>query len=160
MDIRNTTLKDLHNVMKIYKIARKNMIKNNNPTQWGKRFPKRSWIKKDIKENSSYVIVNNKEIVGVFSLIIGEDPTYNYIEGKWLDSSKYGTIHRIASSLKVKNILSTAITFSFTKINNIRIDTYKDNKIMIHLLQKYQFQYCGIIYVRNHSPRLAYQKII
>ena len=136
------------------------MIKNNNPSQWGKRFPKRSWVKKDIKDNNSYVIIENKRIVGVFSLILGIDPTYIYIEGKWINDTPYATIHKIASSSSTKGILKAALDYAFSRINNIRIDTYKDNSIMIHLLEKYNFKYCGIIYVRNHSPRLAYQKII
>ena len=160
MKIRKTTLKDLHNVMNIYKVARKNMIKNNNPTQWGKRFPKRSWIINDIKNNNSYVILDNNNIVGVFSLLFGSDPTYSYIEGKWINDLPYATIHKVASNCTSKNILKTIIDYSFTKINNIRIDTHQDNKIMIHLLEKYKFTFCGIIYVRNHSPRLAYQKIV
>lgn len=160
MEIRNTSLKDLHKVMHIYKIARTNMIKNNNPSQWGKRFPKRSWIKKDIKDNNSYVIINEEKLVGVFSLIFGSDPTYSNIEGKWINDLPYATIHRIASDSTTSNILITALDFSFSKINNIRIDTHKDNKIMIHLLERYGFTYCGIIYVRNHLPRLAFQKII
>ena len=160
MEIRNTSLKDLHKVMQIYKITRRNMIKNNNPSQWGKRFPKRSWIKKDIKDNNSYVIINEGRLVGVFSLIFGSDPTYTNIEGKWINDLPYATIHRIASDSTTNNILITALDFSFSKINNIRIDTHKYNKIMIHLLKKYGFTYCGIIYVRNHSPRLAFQKII
>ena len=160
MTIRNTTIKDLHTVMKIYKIARNTMIKNNNHSQWGKKFPKRSWVKKDIKENNSYVIINDNKIVGVFSLILGIDPTYINIEGKWINDKPYATIHKLASDNSTKGILKTALDFSFRKINNIRIDTYKENKIMIHLLEKNQFTYCGIIYVRNHSPRLAFQKII
>ena len=43
---------------------------------------------------------------------------------------------------------------------NIRIDTHKDNKIMQGLLARHGFSYCGIIYLKNGSPRLAYQRVL
>jgi RimJ/RimL family protein N-acetyltransferase len=44
------------------------------------------------------------------------------------------------------------------QIPNIRIDTHRDNAIMQHLLEKNGFVKCGIIYVEDGSPRIAYQK--
>ena len=43
--------------------------------------------------------------------------------------------------------------------DNIRIDTHKDNKIMQGLLERHGFSYCGIIYLLNGAPRLAYQRL-
>ena len=42
----------------------------------------------------------------------------------------------------------------------IRIDTYRDNQIMQHVIKKYGFGYCGIIFLANGDERLAYQKIM
>ena len=42
---------------------------------------------------------------------------------------------------------------------NIRIDTHHDNKIMQRLLEQNGFVYCGIIFLADASPRLAYQRI-
>lgn len=93
----------------------------------------------------------------MFALILGEDVTYKYIEGKWLNNFPYGTIHRIASKQKVKGILRAAVSYGSRYTNNIRIDTHKDNKVMQHLLEKLQFRKCGIIYLLNGDPRIAYQ---
>ena len=40
---------------------------------------------------------------------------------------------------------------------SIRIDTHKDNVIMHHILRKYGFQHCGVIFLANGDPREAYQ---
>jgi RimJ/RimL family protein N-acetyltransferase len=49
------------------------------------------------------------------------------------------------------------LQFCLAHTGNIRIDTHRDNTIMQHLLSKYGFQYCGIIYLANGDERLAYQ---
>ena len=40
--------------------------------------------------------------------------------------------------------------------NVIRIDTHRDNCIMKHVLSKYGFKMCGVIYLENGDPRDAY----
>ncbi len=37
-----------------------------------------------------------------FAFILGEDPTYQQIDGAWLNDQPYGTIHRIAGNGKIK----------------------------------------------------------
>ena len=37
------------------------------------------------------------------------------------------------------------------------IDTHRDNVIMRHVIDRYGFTYCGIIYLLNGDERLAYQ---
>ena len=114
----------------------------------------------DIKNQNLYVILNNNEIVGVFAFIIGADPSYSYIEGKWLNDELYGTIHRIASNFKIKGILETAVDYCFTKVSNLRIDTHEVNIPMQSAISKLGFTKCGIIYlVSDNTPRIAYQKV-
>lgn len=155
MNIRKTTLNDLDLILGIYAHARKMMRDNNNPNQWGDSYPLKEDVIKDINNGDSYLIYENSEVYGVFSLIFGEDPTYSYIEGKWLNDNNYATIHKIASNNKRKCILEIATKYALSRIDTVRIDTYKDNSIMIHLIDKLGYSYCGIIYVRDHSPRLA-----
>ena len=45
----------------------------------------------------------------------------------------------------------------FERWPNLRVDTHRDNKVMQHILTKYGFQRCGIIYVKNGTERIAYQ---
>ena len=44
------------------------------------------------------------------------------------------------------------------RTRNIRIDTHRDNRIMQHVLEKFGFTYCGIIYLLSGDERLAFQK--
>lgn len=95
----------------------------------------------------------------VFALIIGEDPTYLRIEhGAWLNNSPYGTIHRLGSDGTRKGCFAECLTFCLNRIPNLRADTHRNNLTMQHLLEKYGFRRCGIIYVKDGSERLAYQR--
>jgi ribosomal protein S18 acetylase RimI-like enzyme len=91
-----------------------------------------------------------------------EDPTYGYIDGAWMNDEPYGVIHRIASDGERRGIFKNVLEFCKEKmavrnIKNLRIDTHADNKPMQHLVEKYDFNRCGIIYLGNGSPRIAYQ---
>ncbi len=158
VNVRKTRIADLNTVSEIYAFAREFMRKNGNPKQWYNSYPEREIIISDIENGVSYVIENNNEIFGVFTFIVGDDPTYNIIKGKWLNNKPYGTIHRIASNNKIKGVINYCLDFCKSKINNIRIDTHNDNLIMQHLLEKNDFIKCGIIYLQDGSPRIAYQK--
>ena len=158
MNIRKATIEDLAPLMEIYAHAREEMLKNNNPLQWGNVEPEESKIISRINSGVHYVVENYGVICGGFSLIPGRDPTYTHIDGAWLNDFPYLTIHSIASNNKVKGVLKAAIDYGFSICNTIRIDTHKDNKIMIHLLEKYGFTFCGVIRLANLEPRQAYMK--
>lgn len=161
MEIRRTLISDLDKVMIIYENARKFMRENGNPDQWGHNYPDEEVIKSDIAEGKSYVCVDNNEIVAVFYFDIGIDPTYiNIYEGAWLNDDPYGVIHRIASALRKKGIASYCLDWCFRQCSNIRIDTHRKNLSMRNLLDKHGFTKCGIIYVKDGTERLAYQKVI
>ncbi len=155
--IRRAEMPDLYRIMKIYKYAREQMIASGNPDQWGYTYPDEELIKDDIKEGHCHVICD-EAIHGVFSVTDGPDETYQVIEkGKWLNDAPYVVIHRIAGDGQAHGILKSAIDYSKGISQNVRIDTHEDNAIMRHLIEKNGFIRCGIIYVRDHSPRIAYQ---
>ena len=159
MTIRLATLNDLDTIKAIFVEAKKKMVSDGNQKQWQDIDYPFCFTKTDIEKKQCYVIEEDNELVGTFTFIIGDDPTYSYIEdGKWLSDKPYGTIHRIASNNKVKHIFKTVLDYVLSFNVDIRIDTHKDNKRMIHLIETNGFKYCGIIYVRDGTPRLAYQK--
>jgi len=167
--IRHTTDDDLDTLMEIYHEAQDFMIANGNPTQWGHFNPKREMLVEDIKNQTGYAVIRKEEtdqgvleiISGTFAFILGEDPTYLKIEGgAWLNQEPYGTIHRIASRTNEHGVFNAAIEFAKTKTQNIRIDTHRDNAPMKHLIEKAGFTYCGIIYIADGTPRIAYQKAL
>lgn len=159
INIRKAKQSELAKIMEIYAYARKIMRNNGNATQWGNNRPDIATIQNDIEQQQLYVIEHKNTIHGVFAFVIGEDPTYRVIEdGQWQDNSEYGTIHRVASDGTLSGIFDLIMQFCEQKTKHIRIDTHKNNTIMQHLIEKHQFQRCGIIYVADKTPRLAYEK--
>lgn len=157
MHIRKATTDDLDSIMEIYKIAQDFMIKTGNPNQWGHTYPSRDLIKKDIDDGICHVICDDDDIHGVFALVSGDEPTYEYIEnGQWLNDNAYVTVHRIVGDGKVGGIFKCAMKYCKNVCNNIRIDTHKSNLIMQSLIEKNGFRRCGTIYVRDGSARIAY----
>lgn len=83
------------------------------------------------------------------------------MEGVWIDDVQpYHVVHRIASYPDAHGIFSSIMDFCFSKDANIRIDTHRDNHIMQHVIKKYGFTYCGIIFLASGDERLAYQRIV
>ena len=159
--IRKAARGDLPEIMRVYAYARKFMIDSGNASQWGANYPPEALIAQDIACGQSYVITGeNGEICGVFAFIIGEDPTYAVIEdGAWLSDAPYGVIHRIAGNGTVHGLMQQAVDFCRGQIPHLRIDTHADNHVMQHLIAKCGFTRCGIIHVRDGSPRIAYEML-
>ena len=102
---------------------------NGNLNQWRDTYPPEALIIDDIKNKNSYVIEKDGVVCGVFAFIIGDDPTYQKIEGQWKNSAPYGAIHRVASSGMMRGVFPACVKFCEAKISNLRVDTHHDNKI-------------------------------
>ena len=154
--IRPAVQADLTEIEKIYETARQFMRENGNPTQWSGGYPQRDLLEADIERKNLYVVTDADKICGVFLFVIGEDPTYSYIEGgTWRSDSTYGTIHRIAS--RTSGVFAAAVAFGREQCSHLRVDTHADNKPMQHLAEKHGFSRRGIIYVADGTPRIAYE---
>lgn len=157
MIIRKGTLSDLDEIMRVYAAAKKYMVATGNKTQWNNGYPQRELIENDIAKEQCYVCEENG-IHGVFAFILGADPTYSYIEdGAWKNERPYGTVHRIASDGKTRGIFNASLDYCKTVIPDLRIDTHADNHVMQKLILNYGFERCGIIYIDDGTPRIAYQ---
>lgn len=162
-EIRKSRTEDLDAMLAIYAGARRRMREGGNPNQWLLNPP--LWrLEKDIEEGVGYVVTLEGVIVGAFAFILGEDPTYKVIEGRWLNGEPYGTIHRIAGDGVHGGIVAAAVEFGSQTVDNIRIDTHPQNGPMQHLLPRLGFVPCGKIYIHDdfgeHSPRDAFQLIV
>ena len=161
MTIRPNTYADIEALLDIFAYARAQMAADGNPTQWGDGYPSCEQLMSDIQRSVSYVVEQDGVVCATFVFIIGDDPTYAYIEdGQWLDDTlPYGTIHRIASNGQQPGIFPFVLNWCTAQCPNIRIDTHQDNQRMMHLIEQAQFTRCGIIYTRDNSPRIAYQRV-
>jgi len=159
MIIRKAIRSDIDEVMEIYASARAFMREAGNATQWGSGYPTRQIIESDIDSECGFVVLENGEIVGAFFFRIGIDPTYIKIyDGEWLSDDEYGVIHRIALKYRGRGIADFIYNHCFSIINNLKIDTHRDNLPMQKSLAKNGFKYCGVIYLENGDERIAYQK--
>ncbi|PTW02778.1 RimJ/RimL family protein N-acetyltransferase [Halanaerobium saccharolyticum] len=167
MNFVRAEIEEIPEIMKIIKAAQK-YLKEQGIDQWQNNYPNPETLKKDIEAGNSYIIKKEGKIIAVAAVIFGEDPTYNLIEeGSWLADGLYGVIHRaaVAPEYKGQGIISIIYRKTFKMganlgADSIRIDTHQDNLAMRRAIEKAGFNYCGIIYTKDGSPRLAYEKLI
>ena len=161
LNVRPAALCDLPQILAIYETARAFMRKTGNPTQWADGSPHEYVLRDDIAKGQLYAVCNAQRVVGAFALIAGEDPTYGVIEnGTWPNSLPYATLHRVGSDGSCKGVFAAAVRFAEARHGELRVDTHADNKVMQNAIAKQGFGYCGIIYVADGTPRLAYHKSV
>ena len=158
--IEKATLSQLPEIMAVYEKARHFMAQTGNPDQWGMSYPPESMIRQDILNGKSYVNLSDGKICAVFYFALEQDPTYGYIDGAWLNDAPYGVIHRIAVGESGKGAAAACFAFAEARCDNLRIDTHEKNIPMQRCLAKRGFRRCGIIYLEDGDPRIAYQKVV
>ena len=157
--VRNAVPEDLTRILEIYAQAREFMAKTGNPNQWGKTHPPKEQLQEDILGGQLYVVEGDGTIHGVFAYLTGEDPTYGYIEeGAWLSNTPYGTIHRVAADGS-GSVFTAVLQYAVGRNPHVRIDTHHDNHVMQHVVTKHGFRRCGIIYLEDGDPRIAYERL-
>ena len=160
MQVRLTTEADLERVMEIYHGAQAFMAAHGNPTQWGGDYPGLPELLPDIARGDSYVLTENGTVVGTFSFIIGDEPTYQVLlNGRWHADRPYGTIHRLASSGTVRGVSRACFDFCTGLSDYVRVDTHADNRAMQAAIEGYGFRKCGNIYASSGTLRTAYDYV-
>ena len=169
MKLIKSTLKDVLVIMDIIHDAQKHLA-SLGIDQWQDGYPDKAQIEKDIANNDSYLVIDkDNNIMGTTVFTTTIEPTYNEIEGEWLTDKEavYGVIHRMAVSDKFRKFGLAKFMFdechrllNEMNIKSLRIDTHKENKGMQSLIKKYNYKYCGIIYVDRGGERLAFEKLI
>lgn len=155
--IRKADLNDMRSILEIYSSAKQFMHSNGNPNQWNGAYPDEQTLSCDIRNGNLFVMLDeNEEFYGCFALIGGEDETYAYIEGRWQSDLPYGTIHRIAGNGTKRGVFKECFDFASKKYNHVRVDTHEDNLPMQRAVLRCGFEYAGVIYLADGSPRLAY----
>ena len=143
-------------------------LKESGSTQWQSGYPNRETVEEDIEKQVAWVLTVDNEVAGYAAVVIGREPTYADIEGKWENNvDTYATIHRIAVSSKFRGMhlsqffLSNIISLTYAQgIHNFRIDTSRKNKIVQHIAVSHNFIERGIIQVTEDpvdSSRIAYE---
>lgn len=166
MEFRKAEIADLSQIIKIIKAAQK-YLKEEGIDQWQNNYPNQQTIKNDIQNNNLFVLQLGNKIRAAAAIIFGRDPFYDQIEGSWISKGDYGVIHRaaVADEYKGQGLMGKFFKKTYQlalkkEVRSIRIDTHQDNSAMLKAVKKEGFKYCGVIYVRDGSKRLAYEKII
>ena len=143
-------------------------LKESGSSQWQSGYPNRETVEEDIEKQVAWVLTVDNEVAGYAAVVIGREPTYADIEGKWENNvDTYATIHRIAVSSKFRGMhlsqffLSNIISLTYAQgIHNFRIDTSPKNKIVQHIAVSHNFIERGTIQVTEDpvdSSRIAYE---
>ncbi len=170
MKIRLSKIEDIPQIATIINDA-KELLASLHIDQWQNGYPNAEQVENDIKNNESYVVVNDDGTVVATSMFtLRKEPTYKeVIDGNWLISEDevYGVIHRMAIKKEYRKLgLATFLFDEFHQqlkdknIKSLKIDTHEDNLGMQSLIKKLGYKYCGIIYTSYNAKRLAFEKII
>ena len=159
MIIVKAKLEDLDRILEIVDEA-KEFLRQNKVNQWQDGYPDRDIFINDILNNCLYVVKEDKEILGFFSLYNYEETYEKIYDGSWHSDDNYVVVHRLAIADKYKGKGVSKFIFDYlkNKYSYLRIDTHKDNMVMQRCLIKNGFKYCGIIYLKisGDNLRLAY----
>ena len=157
MKIRCARKEELDEILRVYRAAKRYMDETGNPTQWEEGYPFPEMLCADIESGDLYVLADDT-VHAVFYFALGEDETYQQIyEGAWKNDASYAVIHRVGSDGTARGVMREIVAFCKERSSNIRIDTHENNQTMQHVLEKLGFDRCGIIYLPNGDPRIAYQ---
>lgn len=167
MEFRKATKKDIPRIMEIISSAQKYM-KENKINQWQDGYPNESSIADDINSEKSYVLEDSGNIIATTYLSFDGESDYDKIyDGNWISNEKYGVVHRVAVDNDLKGQGMAGRVFKFIEnicyekqVYDIKIDTHRDNKSMQRFLSKNGFEKCGIIYLKDNSERIAFEKLL
>lgn len=155
--IQKAKLEDLPQILRVYEAAREFMRTHGNPTQWGATYPSEEMLRSDIAAGELFCIWENEKIHGCFLMMERPEPTYRMIEGAWRNDSAYVTLHRVAGDGTIHGIFASMLAFARERSGHIRLDTHRDNHVMQNLAERNGFQPCGIVYMEDGTPRIAYE---
>ena len=168
MILRKAEISDTDSILRIIGEAQAQMARLG-IDQWQNGYPDRAAIVADIEGGVGLAIDSTEEIVAYCAAIFGDEPTYAHIEdGKWITSSEdYVVVHRLAVADKFKhqgvatNFLCRVETIARERgCESFRIDTHHDNLYMQRICARLGFIRCGMIYVSDGTPRIAYEKVL
>ena len=169
MKIQLSTFEDIPAIIAIINDA-KEYLASQKIDQWQNGYPNAEQVANDIKNNESYVVINDEnEVIATAMFTTNPEPTYKIIDGNWNidENEKYGVVHRMAIKKEFRKFgLATFMFHEFHQqlleknIKSLKIDTHEKNFGMQALIKKLGYTYCGIIYTNYHAKRLAFEKVI
>lgn len=148
MKVRKAELKDLDNVVQLFRGAIELMNKQN-INQWDEIYPNEEDFRKDILKKEMYLYEDNEKIYSVFVLNKEFDDEYN--KAAWqFPNSNFIILHRLCVNAEVQNKGIGTKTMklieeiaSAKNIESIRLDTFSENPFSCKLYEKIGFKKTG-----------------
>ncbi len=134
--------------------------------QWQDGYPNREVIAEDIAKSRGYILECNHDIAAYAAIVTDGEAAYDALEGgAWLQHDRYFTVHRmcVANEFRGRNVgeqyFSHIEKFTLAQgVKAVRVDTHPDNRVMLNLLNRLGFSYCGMVYYS--ALRVAFEKVL
>lgn len=171
MTIRQAARSDLPAILALVADAQA-FLKSRGVDQWQDGYPPASAFEADIAREACHVLCDDACVVGVCSLLFGEEPSYRVLDsGAWLSDGSYATIHRVALAAALRGTGAADRLFQFCErrareagVVSLRVDTHADNRAMRGALARNGFVYVGDITLYrgtpDEMPRIALEKLL
>ena len=134
------------------------MRRKGNTEQWV-GYPTEVDFWEDVVARSAYLLTDGDRPLATFALTLSPDPHYAHIEqGRWIDTlTPYLTLHRMAKAPGAEGVAKHIFRYAKSRCGHLRLDTHESNLAMRKLARRQGFVHCGIVYMDDHTPRLAYE---
>lgn len=172
MEHRPARISDLDRIMEIIADAQ-DFLRDNGVDQWQNGYPSREVFTEDIKNGECLVFLDEGRIVGVISLLLGHEPSYDTVyDGDWLTKDEpYAVFHRSAvdREYRGKRVAGRMLSCleNIARENgcmSMRGDTHRDNNAMRRMLERSGYTLCGTVRIdappERDAERLCYEKRI
>lgn len=163
---RQATTRDFPAIWTVVDLARAKMLAAGRK-QWTPTYPSEEIIRKDIENETGYVLCTDDAIAAFGVVAFNGEPVYEKLEGKWQSDYPYVVIHRLAvypplqghglSRLFLENVIEMC---QAEGIKSIKVDTANENTEMIGLLSALGFSFCGTVRYPGHGKRVAFEKVL
>jgi GNAT superfamily N-acetyltransferase len=148
MEIKRMELKNLEEVVKIYKDVVENMIVNN-IFQWDEIYPNENILKEDIVKGQMFAGMLNNEIVTIF--VLNKEFDNEYLKAQWeYKNDDFIILHRICVKANSQNKGIGTKTMEMIEekmksegIKSIRLDTFSKNPYSLKMYNKLGYKKVG-----------------
>lgn len=164
---RPAKLSDLAAIMRLIHAAVDAMLAAGKH-QWDHTYPATEHILNDLAAHIAYVMEDEEGVMAYCAVDFRGEPAYPGIEGEWLTPTDdpYVVVHRLAVDPALQGHGIATRVFRAVEnlaagqgIGSFKIDTNYDNFVMLHLMEKLEFEHCGTIHYER-GDRMAFEKLI
>jgi ribosomal protein S18 acetylase RimI-like enzyme len=134
--------------------------------QWNENYPTVNDIRNDIDTQIGIVAELDGKVVAYGAVDFNSEPAYDNIKGKWLSVQPYVVMHRLAVAPETRGLGIAKKFFLEAErigrekgLKSFKVDTNYNNPIMLSILQKLGFTYCGEVFFEG-DYRKAFEKLI